>query len=150
MIKKIKRLVRTIYNIDKKIDKSLNGYAFHEIYTMNNKICGYINLKNLKVEKVEKNMILLDHYGGVITEPFAEIDLNEVFTIAVGNQKVAEFLENYFVETGTHRPKNGFEENTVYWWNDKKLEWSNVAEEIADLEEEINFFQEKLSLLEQI
>ena len=103
-----------------------------------------------EAEKVEKNMILLDMYGRVITEPFSEIDFNEVFTIAVGNQKVAEFLENYFVETGTHRPKNGFEENTVYWWDDEKLEWLNVGEKIADLEEEINFFQEKLSLLEQI
>ena len=103
-----------------------------------------------EAEKVEKNMILLDHYGGVITEPFAKIDLNEVFTIAVGNQKVAEFLENYFVETGTHRPKNGFEENTVYWWDDEKLEWLNVGEKIADLENEINSFKEKLSLLEQI
>lgn len=48
-------------NIDKKIDKSLNGYAFNEIYTMNNKICGYINLKNLKVEKVEKKYIILSY-----------------------------------------------------------------------------------------
>jgi hypothetical protein len=103
-----------------------------------------------EAEKVEKNMILLDHYGGVITEPFSEIDLNEVFTIAVGNQKVAEFLENYFVETGTHRPKNGFEENTVYWWDDEKIEWLNVGEKIAELESEIEFFEEKLALLEQI
>ena len=111
--------------------------------------CRLYELKH-EAEKAEKNMVLLDLYGRVITEPFFEIDFNEVFTIAIGNQETAEFLETYFDEINMDKPQNGFKENTVYWWNDKKLEWSNVAEEIADLEEEINFFQEKLSLLEQI
>lgn len=111
--------------------------------------CRLYELKH-EVEKVEKNMVLLDMYGRVITEPFSEINFNEVFTIAVGNQKAAEFLENYFNEINMNKPQNGFKENTVYWWNDEGIEWLDVAEKIADLEEEINFFEEKLSLLEQI
>lgn len=111
--------------------------------------CRLYELKH-EAEKVEKNMVLLDMYGRVITEPFSEINFNEVFTIAVGNQKAAEFLENYFNEIYMDKPQNGFKENTVYWWSDEKIEWLDVAEKIADLEEEINFFEEKLSLLEQI
>lgn len=103
-----------------------------------------------EAEKVENNMILLNQFGKVITKPFVEIDFNEVFTIAIGNQKTAEFLENYFNEINMDKPQNGFEENTVYWWNDEKIEWLNVAEKIAELEDEIDFFKEKLALLEQI
>ena len=111
--------------------------------------CKFYELTH-EAEKVENSMILLDQYGKVITQPFAEIDLNEVFTIAVGNEKAVEFLTNYFDETGTHRPRNGFEENAVYWWDDEKIEWLNVAEKIAELEDEVIFFEEKLSLLQQI
>ena len=111
--------------------------------------CKFYELTH-EAEKVEKNIILLDQYGKVITKPFAEIDLNEVFTIAVGSEEAAEFLANYFDETGTHGPWSGFEENTVYWWDDEKIEWLNVAEKIAELESEIDFFEEKLALLQQI
>ena len=111
--------------------------------------CKFYELTH-EAEKVEKNIILLDQYGKVITQPLVEIDLDKVFTIAVGNEKAAEFLTNYFDETGTHRPRNGFEEITVYWWDDEKIEWLNVAEKIAELESEIEFFEEKLSLLNQI
>lgn len=103
-----------------------------------------------EAEKVENNMILLNQYGKVITKPFVEIGLNEVFTIAVGSEEAAEFLANYFDETGTPGPWSGFEENAVYWWDDEKIEWLNVAEKIAELENEIEFFEEKLSLLQQI
>ena len=103
-----------------------------------------------EAEKVENNIILLDQYGKVITKPFVEIVLNKVCTSAVGSEEAAEFLENYFEETGTLRPKNGFEENAVYWWDDEKIEWINVAEKIAELENEIDFFEEKLALLQQI
>lgn len=111
--------------------------------------CKFYELTH-EAEKVEKNIILLDQYGKVITKPFAEIDLNEVFTIVVGSEEAAEFLANYFDETGTPAPWNGFEENAVYWWHDEKIEWLNVAEKIAELENEINFFEEKLALLQQI
>lgn len=103
-----------------------------------------------EAEKVENSMILLDQFGKVITKPFAEIDLNEVFTIAVESEEAAEFLANYFDETGTPGPWGGFEENAVYWWHDEKIEWLNVAEKIAELENEINFFEEKLSLLDRV
>lgn len=103
-----------------------------------------------EAEKVENNMILLDQFGKVITAPFVEVDFDKVFTIAVGNQQVVEFLTNYFDETGTYGPRNGFEENSVYWWDDEKIEWLNVAEKIAELESEIEFFEGKLALLEQI
>ena len=111
--------------------------------------CKFYELTH-EVEKVETNIILLDQYGKVITQPFIEVDLDKAFTIAVGNEKAAEFLTNYFDETGTHRPRNGFEEKTVYWWDDEKIEWLNVAEKIAELENEVNFFEEKLALLQQI
>ena len=111
--------------------------------------CKFYELTH-EAEKVENNIILLDHYGKVITKPFVEIDLDKVVTIAVGNEKAAEFLENYFDETGTHGPRNGFEENVVYWWDDEKIEWLNVAEKLAELESEIDFFEEKLALLQQI
>lgn len=103
-----------------------------------------------EAEKVENNMILLDQFGKVITAPFVEVDFDKVFTIAVGNPQVAEFLGNYFDETGTHGPQNGFEENAVYWWDDEKIEWLDVGQKIAELENEIEFFEEKLSLLDQI
>ena len=103
-----------------------------------------------EAEKVKNSMILLDQFGKVITKPFAEIDLNEVFTIAVESEEAAEFLANYFDETGTPGPWGGFEENAVYWWHDEKIEWLNVAEKIAELENEINFFEEKLSLLDRV
>lgn len=103
-----------------------------------------------EAEKVENNMILLDQYGKVITAPFVEVDFNEVFTIAIGNQKTAEFLENYFNEINMDKPQNGFEESSVYWWDDEKIEWLGVARKIAELEDEIEFFEEKLALLEQI
>lgn len=103
-----------------------------------------------EAEKVEKNIILLNQFGKVITKPFVEIDLNEVFTIAVGSEEAAEFLANYFDETGTPGPWGGFQSNAVYWWNDEKIEWLNVAEKIAELENEIYFFEEKLFLLNQI
>ena len=72
--------------------------------------CRLYELKH-EAKKVEKNMILLDMYGRVITEPFSEINFNEVFTIAIGNQKAAEFLENYFNEINMDKPQNGFKEN---------------------------------------
>ena len=40
--------------------------------------------------------------------------------------------------------------HAVYWWDDEKIEWLNVAEKIAELENEIDFFEEKLALLQQI
>ena len=51
---------KPIYSeIDKKLDSSLNGYSFNEIYTINGTLCGYIILKNLSVEKVDKKYITL-------------------------------------------------------------------------------------------
>lgn len=111
--------------------------------------CKFYELTH-EAEKVEKNMILLDQYGGIITDPLIEVDLNRVFTIAVGNEKAAEFLAKYFNETGTSAPWNGFEEKSVYWWDDERVEWVNVWEQIKKLEDEIIFFEEKLSLLQQI
>ena len=103
-----------------------------------------------EAEKVEKNIILLDQYGKVITKPFVEIDLDKVFTIAVGSEEAAGFLANYFDETGTHGPWSGFQSNAVYWWDDEKIEWLNVAEKIAELNEEVEFFEKKLFLLQQM
>lgn len=111
--------------------------------------CKFYELTH-EAEKVEKNIILLDQYGGIITAPLVETNLDKVFTIVVGNDKAAEFLANYFNETSTDGPWNGFEEKSVYWWDDEKMEWINVWEQIKKLEDEIIFFEEKLSLLQQI
>lgn len=103
-----------------------------------------------EAKKVENEIVLLDQYGGVITDSYAKIDFDRVFTIAVRNAEAAELLTKIFDEAGICGPKNGFEENTVYWWDDEKIEWLNVAEKIAELENEVDFFEEKLSLLNQI
>ena len=103
-----------------------------------------------EAKKVENEIVLLDQYGKVIAGSYANIDFDKVFTIAVGNVEAVELLTKIFDEAGIYAPKNGFKENTVYWWDDEKIEWLNVAEKIAELNEEVEFFEEKLFLLQQM
>ena len=101
-------------------------------------------------KEVNGQIILLNQYGGVIAGRVSEADFDRVFTIAVGNEEAVEFLNKLFDENGTYAPRSGFQTNTVYWWDDEKIEWLNVAEKIAELNEEVEFFEEKLFLLRQI
>lgn len=50
-------------NGDKKIDYLLNGYAFEEIHTINNKLYGYLILNNLKIEKINQKYITISFDG---------------------------------------------------------------------------------------
>ena len=101
-------------------------------------------------ERISEQIILLDQYGGVIADRVSEVDFDRVFTIVVGNEEAVEFLNKLFNENDTHVPRGGFQTNTVYWWDDEKIEWTDVAEKIAELNEEVDFFEKKLFLLRQI
>ena len=68
--------------VDKILDSFFNGYYFNEIFTIYNRLCGYLILEDLKIERVNKKYFVISFnennsritmkfrnvYGGLIEE----------------------------------------------------------------------------------
>ena len=104
---------------------------------------------NLKFfNEVKKEIIFLNCNDNLISKPISEINLNDVCTVAIGNEKAADFLEELFNEAGFYSPENGFTPYSVFWWDDTKDKWINVEEEVEILKGEVKYLEGKAKLLE--
>lgn len=108
-----------------------------------------LNLKFL--EDAKKEIIFLDYNENVILDPISEVEINDVKTIVVGNDKAASFLDELLDNEGFYVPEGGFLPYSVYSWESDEWgdTWINAEEIAGELKDKLEYFENKLKLLDK-